>query len=171
MVSYKFVNVMFLVGIPMEKNQINVIFGIILLIVGWLLFALNLSPNPYFSPYLILISLLSISIGFWFTLCNFKVKISYFVMGLLDAISAPLFVYLSMSLLNFNYIQMSPFITSLIFGIIGTIIGIVGIVGEIKSLKILKSKNNLNFLLISQIVLWVVTMMFAIVSPGVALHM
>ncbi len=73
-----------------------------------------------------------------------------------------------MSLLNFNYIQMSPFITSLIFGIIGTILGIVG---EIKSLKILKSKNNLNFLLISQIVLWVVTMMLAIFSPGVALHM
>jgi len=73
--------------------------------------------------------------------------------------------------MNCNYIQMSPFITSLIFGSIGALLGIVGILGEVKSLKILKSKNNLNVLLILQIILWDFSMMFAIVSPGVALNM
>ena len=153
------------------SNQKKVFIGMLMLITGWLLFIFTFFTSLDFSMYLILFSLLFISIGFWLTLSNIKEKISYSVMGLLDAISAPLFVYLSMSLLNFNYVQISPFITSLIFGIIGIIFGIVGIFGGIESLKILKSKNNLNFLLILQIVLWVVSMMFAIVSPGVALYM
>jgi hypothetical protein len=66
---------------------------------------------------------------------------------------------------------MSPFITSLIFGIIGTIIGIVGIFGGIKSFKIREHKNNLNYLLILQIIFWFISMLFAIVSPGIALYM
>ena len=142
-----------------------------MLIIGWLLFVFTFITHLNFSWYLILLSLLFISIGFWLTLSNIKEKISYSAMSLLDVISAPIFVYLSMSLLNFNYIQMSPFITSLIFGIIGTIIGIVGIFGGIKSFKILKLKNNLNYLLILQIIFWFVSMLFAIVSPGIALYM
>ncbi|HMA83421.1 MAG TPA: hypothetical protein VKP59_04245 [Candidatus Thermoplasmatota archaeon] len=153
------------------KNQKKVFIGMLMLIIGWVLFAFPFFNHLNFSLYLILLSLLFISIGFWLTLSNIKEKISYSAMGLLDAISAPIFIYLSMSLLNFNYIQMSPFITSLIFGIIGAIIGIVGIFGEMKSLKILKSKNNLNSLLILQIILWFVSMLFAIVSPGIALDM
>jgi hypothetical protein len=153
------------------QNQKKVVVGMLMLLTGWLLFALTFLPSLNFSLYLPLFSLLFISIGFWLTLSNIKDEISYSVMSLFDAISAPLFVYLSLSVLNSNYIQMSPFITSLIFGIIGTIVGIIGIFGEMKLLKILKSKNNLNFLLILQIVLWVVSMMFAIVSPGVMFYM
>lgn len=153
------------------QYQKKFIIGMFMLIIGWLLFALTFFTHLNFGLYLILLSLLSISIGFWLTLSNIKDKISYSVMSLFDAVSAPLFVYLSLSVLNCNYIQMSPFLTSLIFGIIGTIVGIFGIFGEMKPLKILKSKNNLNFLLIIQIVLWIVSMMFAIVSPGVMLYM
>jgi len=153
------------------KYQKKFIIGMLMLIIGWLLFVFTFITHLNFSWYLILLSLLFISIGFWLTLSNIKEKISYSAMSLLDVISAPIFVYLSMSLLNFNYIQMSPFITSLIFGIIGTIIGIVGIFGGIKSFKILKLKNNLNYLLILQIIFWFVSMLFAIVSPGIALYM
>lgn len=153
------------------QYQKKFIIGMLMLIIGWLLFVFTFSTHLNFSPYLILLSLLFISIGFWLTLSNIKDNISYSLLGVLDVISAPLFVYLSLSVLNCNYIQMSPFITSLIFGIIGTIVGIIGIFGEMKPLKILKSKNDLNFLLILQIVLWVVSMMFAIVSPATAYYM
>lgn len=153
------------------QNQKKVIIGMLMLLMGWLLFTLTFLTSLNFSLYLIFFSLLFISIGFWFTLSNIKEKISYSVMGLLDAISAPFFVYLSLVVLNCNYIQMSPFITSLIFGIIGTIIGIIGILGGLESLKLPKIKNTINFLLILQIASWFVSMMFAIFSPATAYYM
>jgi hypothetical protein len=83
-------------------NQKKVIIGLITIIVGCLFFALAFYTKLYLALYFISLSLLIIPIGFLLTLYTVKRKISYSVMGLLDAISAPLFVYLSMFLLNCN---------------------------------------------------------------------
>jgi len=151
----------------MLKNQrkTRIVLGVISLIIGWLLFTLPFLAEPTGSLYLVLLSFLLISVGFWLILSCANRKIAYSVMGLLDGISAPLFVYLSILIFNFNYVQMDFFIVSVILGIIGIIIGIAGIFIEIKSMKLKEIGSIFNFLFVLQIVLWVISMVLGMYSP------
>jgi hypothetical protein len=113
----------------------------------------------------LMITLLLISIGFFIVMSNVKRKLAYGMMGLLNGISSPLYVYFILSTTNFNLVFMDLYITSTTVGTIGVIIGIIGIFIEIKSKKLRENKFVFNLLIILQIALWVISMLYAESAP------
>lgn len=146
-----------------QKRKTKILAGILSFIFGWLLFISSFLTQDVF---LFILSFLLISVGFWFILSRVNKKIAYFVMGLLNGISAPLYVYLSILVFNFNYIAMDFLLISLILGVTGVVIGVIGIFIQIKSLKLKENVFVVNALIVSQIVMWVFSFIFGICTPS-----
>ena len=145
------------------KKELTIIVGGMFLITGFIIHFISYSIQ---NLLIWIVSFAIISIGFFMCLSSIKRTIAYGIMSLINGLSAPIYVCLSILIYNFNYVAMDFFIVSIILGAIGVVIGIVGIFVEIKSIKLIEHRFLFNSLIIFQIILWVVSMVFAMFAPS-----
>lgn len=149
------------------KKEFRLILGIIFLITGFLIHFVSYSLNDIL---IFIASFVLISISFFILVSSIKRKIAYLLMSLLNGVSAPLIVYILIETHNYNYVNMDFFNMSIILGVIGIIIGFIGIFFEKRIMNSQKGVFISNTLLILQIILWNISVLFAIISPCMALY-
>jgi len=149
-------------SLQLFKDKKHILLGIVFFVVGLVLHLLTFVVGDF---YLFLFSILLMSIGCFCILSHVNMKIAYFLLGLINGISAPLYVHLSILIFNYNSVSRLAIVLSVLFGLIGIFIGIIGICIQIKSIKLKENVFVFKALIASQIVTWAFSFLFALFAP------